>query len=107
MEIDAILKLIETDEKVRRHIQDVHEQRRQLKLAIEQEKKEISDQAWKEVHQKVAQTQKELDDKIRRDDEQNGRYYESASKELQALYDAKCTQWRHEIYKRVLADEEI
>lgn len=106
MEIDAILKLIETDEKVRKHIQDVHEQRRQLKLAIEEEKKKLSDEAWKEVHEKVAETQKQLDEKIKCDDAQNEKYYEAASKELQALYDSKCAEWRRELYKRVLSDEE-
>lgn len=105
MEIDAILKLIETDEKVRKHIQDVHEERRQLKIAVEEEKKQISKEAWDAVHETVEKTRKELDEKIRRNDEQNEKYYEAASRELQALYDAKCSEWRKEIYNRVLHDE--
>ena len=106
MEIDAILKLIETDERVRKHIQDVHEERRQLKMAVEEEKKQISEEAWAAVHEQVAATQKELDEKIKRDDEQNDKYYEAASRELLALYDAKCNEWRKEIYNRVLSDKE-
>ena len=105
MEIDAILKLIETDEKVRKHIQDVHEERRQLKMAVEEEKKQISKEAWDAVHETLAKTKSELDEKIRRDDEQNEKYYEAASRELQSLYDAKCAKWRKEIYNRVLHDE--
>ena len=105
MEIDAILKLIETDEKVRKHIQEVHEERRQLKMAVEEEKKQISKEAWDAVHETVAATQKELDEKIKRDDEQNEKYYKAASRKLQSLYDAKCDAWRKEIYNRVLQYE--
>ena len=46
MEIDAIQKLIDTDEKVRKEIKDVYDRRAQLKQAIVDEKKKMSDDAW-------------------------------------------------------------
>ena len=49
MEIDAIMKLIETDEKVRQQVDNVYDQRQQLKQAIENEKKKLSDErkSWR------------------------------------------------------------
>ena len=49
MEIEAIQSLIETDENVRNQIQDIYNQRALLKKAIEDEKKKMSEETWKEV----------------------------------------------------------
>lgn len=107
MEIDAIQKLIEVDENVRAQIQQVYEQRQQLKQAIEDEKQAYSKQAWEQVNQKLAQTKKELDEKIVRDDEKNQKYYQSASKQIQALFDAHHEEWRKKLYQRVIQEGQL
>ena len=43
MEMDAILQLIETDEKTREEIQTLYAKRKQIKQSVEEEKKKISD----------------------------------------------------------------
>ena len=45
MEMDAILQLIETDEKTREAIQKECAKRAELKQAVEEEKKKLSDDA--------------------------------------------------------------
>lgn len=106
MEIDAILKLIETDEKVRSQVQEVHDKKNQLKQRIEDEKKKISEDTWKEVYAKVDQTKKALDEKIKTDDLENQAYYERVSALLQEQYSQNKDKWRKEIYQRVICDTE-
>ncbi len=106
MEIEAIQKLIATDEKVRQDIRNVYEERRQEKLAVEEEKKNLSDTAWAEVHETVEKTRAMLDAKIKKDDEQNQAYYAEASSHLQKQYDEKKAEWRKTLYLRVLYDKE-
>ena len=106
MEIEAIQKLIATDEKVRQDIRNVYEERKQEKQALEDEKKKLSDEAWDRVHKTVDQTKKELDEKIRKDDELNQAYFKKTSAHLQQQYDQKKLEWRKELYLRVLSDKE-
>ena len=56
MEMDAILQLIETDEKTREAIQKQYAKRAELKQAVEEEKKKISEDACADVKSKVEQT---------------------------------------------------
>lgn len=106
MEIEAIMKLIETDEKVRHQVDDVYDQRQQLKQAIENEKKKLSDEAWASVNARVEETKKELDQKVQAEDEKNQAYYDAASRQLQSLYEKNREKWRKMLYQRVLSDDE-
>lgn len=102
MEIEAIQSLIETDEHVRQQIQDIYDERAQLKKAIEDERKKMSDEAWKEVNETVAKTKAELDKKIKDDDALNQEYYARASKQLQDMFDANKESWCNEVYDRIV-----
>lgn len=104
MEIEAIQNLIETDEHVRQQIEDIYSQRAQLKKAIEEERKKMSDEAWKEVHATVAKTKEELDRKIQEDDALNQKYYASASEQLRKMFDANKDTWCKEIYDRIVRE---
>lgn len=106
MEIDAIMKLIETDEKVRQEVDDVYDQRQQLKQAIENEKKKLSDEAWAAVNARIDSTKKQLEEQAEADHEKNQAYYDTASQELRAAYEANREKWRRMLYERVLSDEE-
>lgn len=100
------MKLIETDEKVRHQVDDVYDQRQQLKQAIENEKKKLSDEAWASVNARVEETKKELDQKVQAEDEKNQAYYDAASRQLQSLYEKNREKWRKMLYQRVLSDDE-
>ncbi len=102
MEIDAIKKLIETDERVRREIQEEYDKRDKFKQEIEAEKKKISDEAWKAVNQQVEDTRNQLQAKVKADDEKNQAYYARASELLKKDYAENKDKWRKEIYHYVL-----
>ncbi|MCH4013295.1 MAG: hypothetical protein LKE64_03010 [Solobacterium sp.] len=106
MEIDAIMKLIETDEKVRQQVDNVYDQRQQLKQAIENEKKKLSNEAWAAVNARVDSTKKELEAQVKAEDEKNQAYYDTASAELQSVYEANKEKWRRMLYERVLSEDE-
>lgn len=106
MELDAIQRLIETDEETRKRVEDVHQKRNNLKQAIEEEKKKLSDQAWNEVKQKVTDTKKELDQKIEQDEKENATYFENASKLLQETYDKNKDTWKSDLVKRITTIDE-
>lgn len=105
MEIEAIQELIRTDEQVRKEIQNVYDERTQLRQNIETEKKKLSDAAWADVNAKVDATKKELDEKIVADEQKNQAYYEDASQQIKAAYEACRRKWRQEIYDRVIGKE--
>ncbi|MEE8808239.1 MAG: hypothetical protein SOI44_07480 [Lactimicrobium sp.] len=104
MEIDAIQKLIDTDEKVRQEVKDVYDRRAQLKQAIVDEEKKMSDDAWAAVNARVESTKAELEEKVKADDAQNQAYYSKASADLQKQFDASHEKWRKELYKRIVED---
>lgn len=106
MEIEAIQSLIETDENVRNQIQDIYNQRALLKKAIEDEKKKMSEETWKEVNETVAKTKAELDKKIQDDDVLNQAYYAKASKQLQDMFDQNKDSWCKEVYNRIVKGEQ-
>lgn len=105
MEIDAIKKLIETDEKTRAEVQAQYEKRTVLKKKIEDQKKQISKETWDAVNAQVTSTKKELDAKIANDAEVNQKYYENALKSLQAAYDKNKETWKKEILDRIINGE--
>ena len=102
MEIEAIQSLIETDENVRNQIQDIYNQRAQLKKAIEDEKKKMSEETWKEVNETVAKTKAELDKRILDDDVLN---QAKASKQLQDMFNQNKDSWCKEVYNRIVKGE--
>lgn len=102
MEIEAIQKLIETDEQVRQQIQDVYQQRNEARQALEAQKKQLSDSAWARVKEQVDQTRKELDEGIVQEDTRNQEYLQQASAQLQQLYDAHKETWRKALFERVI-----
>lgn len=106
MEVDAIMQLIETDEKTRDFIQKQYQLRNENKQAVEDEKKRISDEAWKEVHQKVEETKKELDARIEQDKKENECGYQKSVKRINEMYEANKDTWREELVKRILTVEE-
>ena len=105
MEIDAIKKLIETDEKTRAEVQAQYQKRADLKKEIEEEKKQISKETWDAINAQVASTKKELDAKIEANAAQNQEYYEKSLKQLQAAYDKNKETWKKEILDRIIHGE--
>mgnify|MGYP003592603674 CR=1 FL=1 len=105
MEIDAIKKLIETDEKTRAEVQAQYQKRTDLKKQIEEQKKQISKETWDAVNAQVANTKKELDAKIADNAAKNQEYYEKSLKELQAAYDKNKETWKKEIVVRIIHGE--
>lgn len=102
MEMDAILQLIETDEKTREEIQTLYAKRKQIKQSVEEEKKKISDGMWAEVHSKVDETKKELDAKIEIDQKENQSVYEKNVKRLTEMFNANKDVWKKELVDRVI-----
>ncbi len=102
MEMDAILQLIETDEKTRDEIQAQYAKRKQIKQSVEEEKKKISDEMWAEVHSKVDATKKELDAKIEIDQKENQNVYEKNVKRLTEMFNANKDAWKKELVDRVI-----
>jgi hypothetical protein len=105
MEIDAIKKLIETDENTRAEVQAQYQKRTNLKKQIEEQKKQISKETWDAVNAQVASTKKELDAKIANDAEVNQKQYEESLKALQAAYDKNKEIWKKEILERIIHGE--
>ena len=105
MEIDAIKKLIETDEKTRAEVQAQYQKRSDLKKQIEDQKKQISKETWDAVNAQVASTKKQLDDQIANDAAVNQKEYEESLKFLQAVYDKNKETWKKEILDRIINGE--
>jgi phosphoribosyl-ATP pyrophosphohydrolase len=105
MEIDAIKRLIETDEKMRAEVQAQYQKRSDLKKKIEDQKKQISQDSWNAVNAQVASTKKELDQKIADDAAINQKYYEESLSDLQASYDKNKDTWKKEILDRIIHGE--
>ena len=105
MEIDAIKKLIETDEKIRAEVQAQYQKRSDLKKQIEDQKKQISKETWDAVNAQVASTKKQLDDQIANDAAVNQKEYEESLKFLQAVYDKNKETWKKEILDRIIHGE--
>lgn len=105
MEIDAIKKLIETDEKTRAEVEAQYQKRSNLKKQIEEQKKQITKETWDAVNAQVAQTKKELDEKIANDATVNQKYYEETLQSLQASYDKNKDTWKKEILERIIHGE--
>ena len=105
MEIDAIKKLIEKDDKTRAEVQAQYQKRTDLKKQIEELKKQISKESWDAVNAQVASTKKELDAKIADNAAKNQKYYEKSLKKLQAAYDENKETWKKEIVDRIIHGE--
>lgn len=105
MEIDAIQKLIETDEKTRSRIQAQYQKRSELKEAVESEKKKLSDEAWAAAKKKVADRRQELNDRIAVEEKANDAYYDKASRQLKETFEKNKDAWCAELVKRITAAE--
>lgn len=97
-----ILELIQTDQKTRKEVEEAHRMKFELKRKIAEEEKKISDQAWADVHQKVAAKKAELDYQISQVESENQKEYEQALSQLEAQYAEKKDEWREEIVRRCL-----
>lgn len=106
MEMDAILKLIETDEKTRARIQEQYQKRDDLKQAVEDEKKKLSDEAWADVKKKVEDTKKELDAKIESDQKENETVYQTSVKRITDMYNANKDTWCKTLVERIVNNQE-
>lgn len=105
MEMDVILQLIETDEKTREAIQKQYAKRAELKQAVEEEKKKLSDDAWADVKNKVEQTKKELAQEVAKNQEENKALYEKNVQRLTEMYNANKEQWKKELVTRIISVE--
>jgi rubrerythrin len=105
MEMDAILQLIDTDEKTREAIETQYAKRTQLKQAVEDEKKKISDDLWAEVRSKVEETKKELNAKVEEDQKENQSMYEKNVKRLTDMYNANKEAWKKDLVSRIISVE--
>ena len=97
MEIDAIQELIQLDEDTRKKIDQIHETKFELKQAIEQEKKELSDKAWNDVRERVESTRKELDEKIAENEKTTHDQFVKDSAALTKLYEENQERWIGEL----------
>ena len=81
-----ILNLIQTDQKTREAVEEAHRMKFELKRKIADTEKQISEDAWKEVHQRVDAKKAELDYQISQVESENLKEYEQELKRLQAHY---------------------
>lgn len=102
MEIDAIKKLIETDENTRAEVEAQYQKRLNLKKAVEEKKKKLSQEAWDNVNRQVKETKQKLDAMITNDVEENKKNYAEASKLMQDTFDANKKTWKDEIVERII-----
>lgn len=105
MEIEAIQKLIDTDEKTRARIDAQYKKRFALKQAIEDEKKKLSDEAWAAVKKQVSDEKAKLDAKIAEEEKANEAYYAKASAQLQKMYDDNKDQWCKDLVQKVITSD--
>ncbi len=103
--MSAILQLIETDEKTRLAIQEQYAKRTQLKQAVEDEKKKISDDLWAEVRSKVEETKKELNAQVEADQKENESVYEKNVKRLTDMYNTNKETWKKDLVSRIISVE--
>ena len=97
-----ILNLIQTDQKTREAVEEAHRMKFELKRKIADTEKQISEDAWKEVHQRVDAKKAELDYQISQVESENLKEYEQELKRLQAHYLEKKEEWRKELVRRCL-----
>lgn len=97
-----ILELIQADQKTRDQVEEAHRMKFELKRKIAEEKKQIGDQAWADVHRKVDEKKAELDYQISQVESENRKEYEQALDQLKAQFDAQKELWRKEIVQRCL-----
>lgn len=105
MEIEAIQKLIEEDEKTRGRIASENEKKLSLKKSIEEENQKLSDQSWSDAKKKAADTKKQLDEQIQNSEKMNTVYYEKASADLKKKYDTNKEKWRKELLNRIISTD--
>ncbi len=106
MEIEAIQELIQMDEDTRKKVDDIHAKKYQIKQDTDQAKKEISEQAWKDVNAKVDATKIKLDDEIVQKETATQVAYEKASAALTALYQDNREKWIQQLTDRALSFED-
>ena len=97
-----ILDLIQTDQKTREAVEEAHRMKFELKRKIADTEKQISEDAWKEVRQRVDAKKPELDYQISQVESENLKEYEQELKRLQAHYLEKKEEWRKELVRRCL-----
>ena len=85
-----ILNLIQTDQKTREAVEEAHRMKFELKRKIADTEKQISEDAWKEVHQRVDAKKAELDYQISQVESENLKEYEQELKRLQARFQIFC-----------------
>lgn len=105
MDIDAIKKLIETDENTRAEVMRQVQKRDNLKNTVDAQKKKLAEDAWADVNQQVADTKKQLDDQIAEIEAKSKAYYEKASANLEEQYNHEHDQWSKDIMNRILHGE--
>ena len=77
-----ILDLIQADQKTRKAVEEAHRMKFELKRKIADTEKQISEDAWKEVHQRVDAKKAELDYQISQVESENLKEYEQELKRL-------------------------
>ena len=97
-----ILDLIQADQKTRKAVEEAHRMKFELKRKIADTEKQISEDAWKEVHQRVDAKKAELDYQISQVESENLKEYEQELKRLQAHYLEKKEEWQKEQVRRFL-----
>jgi len=102
MEIDAIKKLIETDENTRNEINNQYQKRSDLKCAIEAEKKSIYEAEWKRVNDQVSETRSQLEQKIKDDEEKNKEVFNKKSQMIKDSFNNNKDKWHKELYEYIL-----
>lgn len=107
MEIEAIQELIQMDEDTRKKVDDIHARKFQIKQNTDQEKKELNDQAWKEVNAKVDATRKQLDEEIIKKEADTQAAFKKSSAVLTALYKENREKWIQELIDRALSFEDV
>ena len=98
----VILDLIQTDQKTREAVEEAHRMKFELKRKIADTEKQLSEEAWKEVHQRVDAKKAELDYQISQVESENLKEYEQELKRLQAHYLKKKEEWKKELVRRCL-----
>ncbi len=98
-----ISELIRADEKARHDVEEAHRMKFELRQKIADAQKQISEQAWQQVHREVEEKKAELDAQISQVETENRKEYEVELNRLEAQYREKKEAWCEEIVRRCLS----
>ncbi|MCI6272742.1 MAG: hypothetical protein MR601_07345 [Erysipelotrichaceae bacterium] len=102
MGIDEIKELINLDLCVQENLEIRHNEKNALKLNLENEKRELSEEAWAKIKEKVKQSKLELDEQIKMNEALNKKFLDENIKKLEDIYNNKYDEWVELLFNKCI-----